>query len=84
MYTTSRYASRETREFASSLAKKESSIYLARGKKTISQIAEYARKKGEEQIFVIEEKNDRPLRMALIRVLETGAWEWAGEKLLTA
>ena len=80
MYTTSRYASLETRKFASRLAKDEATIYAARGKKTIGQMAEYARRNGHEDIFVVEERGGKPAKIARIRVLETGAWEWAGER----
>jgi rRNA maturation protein Rpf1 len=84
MITTSRYSSRKTREFAKKLAAEGAESYVARGKKTIDQIAAFARKKGEESIRVIEEKEDLPHKIVLISVSETGLWKWNGEKLLTA
>lgn len=80
IYTTSRYASALTRRFASELAESESSAYLARGKKTIREIAESARRRGEETVFIVEEREGRPEKVAEIRVLETGLWKWAGER----
>ena len=79
IYTTSRYASPETRKFAKSLAE-GGSAYLARGKKTIEQLAQIARRRGGQCIFIIEEKAGKPAKIAEIRVLETGDWNWAGER----
>jgi rRNA maturation protein Rpf1 len=80
MLTTSRYCSRETRDFAKKLAAEESAPYVARGKKTIEDLASLARKAGEDKILIIEEREDRPHNIAEIRVHETGGWVWAGER----
>ena len=72
MYTTSRYSSVKTRELAKALAKENNEIYVARGKKTIEQLVEFARKKGEERIIVVDD-NEKP---ATIEVDELGRWKW--------
>lgn len=79
MFTTSRYCSRETRGFARKLAG-----YVARGKKTVRDLVALARRRGEQSIFIVEEKDEHPYRIIEIKVLETGDWAWAGERLLTA
>jgi rRNA maturation protein Rpf1 len=84
MYTTSRYSSKKTRDFAKKLAAGESVAYVARGKKTIDELVILARKNGEERIGIIEEKEDAPHKLVTITVMETGRWEWGGERLLTA
>lgn len=81
MITTSRYSSKKTREFAKKLAEDGSERYVARGKKTIAELALIARKSGEERISIIEEKDDLPHKIIEIQVLETGIWNWAGERL---
>lgn len=77
MWTTSRYASEETRKFARRLASSSGSVFCARGKKTVAQLAGLARRSGEEMIFILEERAGKPFRAASARVLETGGWEWA-------
>lgn len=71
MWTTSRYSSEKARERAEKLAASGNSRYVARGKKTIAQLVELARKSGEERIMVVEEDGIRE-----IEVLPTGKWRW--------
>lgn len=66
MYTTSRYASIETRKKASSLG-----YYVARGKKTIAALAFFARKKGFSKIIIIKENS-----ISTIFVDELGEWKY--------
>ena len=74
MFTTSRYASEKARKLARKLAEENKEPYVSRGKHTIQQLAEIARKKGEERICVVEDKE--PFVIATIKVSETGEWEW--------
>ncbi|VVC04834.1 Uncharacterised protein [Candidatus Bilamarchaeum dharawalense] len=76
MYTTSRYASTETRELAKKMAKEKEEPYTARGKKTIDQLVDFARRKGEENITVVEEHEKKPTTFALIQIDELGRWKW--------
>ncbi len=71
MITTGRYASEKTRKLAERLAGRLGTFYISRGKKTIDSLAEYARRKGEEEVAVVEEDS-----VAVIEVSETG-WRWA-------
>lgn len=77
MWTTSRYAHKETRETARQWARLLDRPYVARGKHTIMQLAAFARRKGENRICVVEEKNNRPAVLSVITVNETGEWERA-------
>lgn len=79
MITTSRYASVNTRKLARSMAMKKHTIYVARGKKTIDQLAEQARRKGESEVAIIEEKKGAADSVSLIEVRETGEWRWVGK-----
>ncbi|HSB47508.1 MAG TPA: hypothetical protein VLD37_05825 [Candidatus Bilamarchaeum sp.] len=83
MITTSRYSSKKTRDFAKRLAEEGSEAYVARGKKTIDELAAIARKSGDERISVVEEKDDAPAKIIEIRVFETGRWAWGGERIIT-
>lgn len=74
MYTTSRYAPVKTREVAKKLAKDNNELYIARGKKTIEQLVEFARKKGEEKINVVEGNET-----ATIEIDELGRWKWVSK-----
>lgn len=80
MFTTSRYASPKTRGLARSMAAEAGEPFLSRGKHTVEQLAEIARRKGEEHISVIEESKGEPATIALIEVSETGKWKWAGKR----
>ncbi|MBD3210010.1 hypothetical protein GF318_01365 [Candidatus Micrarchaeota archaeon] len=80
MYSTSRYASKETRELAKKLARENRESYISRGKHTIAQLAEIARKKGEERVHIVEEKSGRAALVATIKVDELGRWGWSGEE----
>lgn len=76
MYTTSRYSSTKTRELAKKLASENNEIYVARGKKTIDQMVQLARKKGEEKITVLEEQDNKSTTSAVIVIDELGRWKW--------
>jgi len=84
MYTTSRYASGETRKFARRLATRNREAYVARGKKTIAELAALARKTGEGSVVVVEERGGKPAVLSTIRVDELGGWKWAGESAVGA
>lgn len=76
MWTTSRYSSDETRRLCRKLADSSRSIYVARGKKTISELVGFARRKGEHSIMIVEEKEGGPAEIKEITVFETGSWQW--------
>lgn len=76
MITTSRYASEKTRKLARSIADKLSTFYTSRGKKTIDSIVGYARKKGESEIYVVQEEDGIPVYISVIEVSELGEWKW--------
>jgi rRNA maturation protein Rpf1 len=80
MFTTSRYASVETKTLARKLAKENEELFLARGKRTIEQLVDFARKKGEENISIVEEEGGKPAKVCRIKVSETGKWNWSGEE----
>ncbi len=81
MITTSRYASEKTGKFAKKLARKLNTFYTSRGKKTIDQLSEQARRKGESEIIVVEEKENFPDTVSVIKVSELGEWKWARRKI---
>ena len=82
MYTTSRYASMETRKKASLIAKESKEPYIARGKKTIDSLAKQARKCGESRLNILEERKGKAAIIAVIEIDEMGKWSWAGERPL--
>ena len=77
MYTTSRYASADTRGFARRLATRNREPYVARGKKTVQQLVDYAWKKGNNKLLVIEEKKDEAAIASAIAIDQWGKWCWA-------
>ena len=78
MFTTSRYASRKTRELAKWFSGTLMHKYFARGKKKVSQFVELSRKIGDERIFIIKEKNGDPVLIDVIEVYEDFKWKWTG------
>ncbi len=84
MFTTSRYASVETRRAAKALAESAGEPFVARGKKTIDQLAGLARRMGQSGISVVEERGGKPAVIATIRVDERGRWAWDTERLLNS
>jgi rRNA maturation protein Rpf1 len=82
MFTTSRYASVETRKLARKLAGEKEEIFLARGKKTVEELVDFARKKGEAVISIVEENGGKPAKVCRIIVSETGRWAWSAEERL--
>ncbi|MFH0736979.1 MAG: hypothetical protein V1827_00285 [Candidatus Micrarchaeota archaeon] len=82
MFTTSRYASRSTRSLARSMAEANGEKYIARGKKTIDDLASYARRMGEDRMTIIEEKGGVASRIVVIDIDPGGKWSWGEERLL--
>ena len=80
MITTSRYASAGTRRLARSMAEESGERYVARGKKTIESLAQEARRQGDSEIKVIEERAGKAAVVATLSVDEIGKWRWAGER----
>ena len=78
MWTTSRYAAAETKNIARQLAEIFNQNYYARGKHTIEQLANDARRKGEERIFIIEEKDKQANELSVIAIDELGQWQRLG------
>jgi rRNA maturation protein Rpf1 len=76
MITTSRYAGPETRRKAMAMAFEAGEPFVARGKRTIAQLVAMARKNGEERISIVEERGGKPAGTAVMKVSETGKWEW--------
>jgi len=80
MFTTSRYASLQTRKYAKGIAKEKDESYFNRGKHTISELVEKARKMGEEYIHIIEEKDKKPAVISTLIINEIGEWKWISEE----
>jgi len=78
LWTTSRYASPETKKKAQSLAGRAGSRYLARGKKTMDDIAGFARRSGFGLIMLLEESDGHPSLIRSIGISPDGRWRWAG------
>lgn len=76
MITTSRYASDKTRKIAKKLSGKLGTFFASRGKKTIEELVEYARKKGETELMVVEENEGTAAYVSTIEISETGKWTW--------
>lgn len=79
MYTTSRYSSKKTREFAKQRALESGESYVSRGKKSIDRLAFLSRRAGEKFLHVVEEEKGMPAKISTIEIDEKGAWKWAGE-----
>jgi rRNA maturation protein Rpf1 len=77
LWSTCRYASLLTRDKAKELAGISGSKYIARGKKTITELVEYARRAGFQEIMIIEESEKKPLIVAGIKVLPAGGFSWS-------
>jgi rRNA maturation protein Rpf1 len=58
---------------ARSIALKASEPFVARGRLTIDQLVDIARKRGQERINIICQSREKP---AIIEVAETGKWRW--------
>ena len=83
LITTSRYCPKETRELSKAFAIVFSGAYVARGKKTIDELVEFARKKGHSRICVLMSGNfgvipnkSETISMEFISVNELGRWSW--------
>ncbi len=84
MFTTSRYASRETRALARLMASESRQAYVSRGKKTIEGLSALARRNGEATISVVAESGGSAHTLAVISVDERGGWAWKEERLLNS
>lgn len=84
MYTTSRYASKDTRALAAAMAGGCGERYVARGKKTIEGLARDARKSGDATVSIIEERKGAAACIAVIAVDELGRWRFKEERLLNS
>jgi rRNA maturation protein Rpf1 len=78
LWTTSRYASAGTAATARELAASSGGAFRARGKKTIAELAGFARRQGYSGIMVIEERSGKPSSILSIEVMADGGWRWAG------
>lgn len=81
IFTTSRYASQVARDSARSMAQKAKGRYVARGKKTINALIEYARRLGESEIIFIGfpktgNKKVKTEKLAMVRIDSTRSWHW--------
>lgn len=82
MWTTTRYASKDTRDKAESLAHLTKSKYFARGKRTIAQLVDFARQMGFERIRIVGESSGKPSWIKFLEVLPAGNWQWLETKEL--
>jgi len=76
MITTSRYAPEEIRLEAKLQAGRSGEKYVARGKKTIEQIAQFARKNGDGHVFIICERRGGGSVTEKINIDPRGRWKW--------
>jgi len=80
--TTSRYAGQAIRIAAGKFAKAKKSKYVARGKRTIRELAEFAWRKGHSKIVIIGREKPRSASAAgkiiasEINIDEWGKWKW--------
>lgn len=79
MLTTARYASPSIRLLTVQLAQTLGLVYMARGKKTVEQLAACARRKGYARMGIVHGKGGKAEELELAAVDETGAWNWAGK-----
>ena len=83
LLTTSRNPSLKTKAFAKDLFKSfPKAVYVSRGKTSLEQLTEKARKQGKEVIVLVSEKHKLPARLQAIKVKEEG-WQWFFEANLT-
>ena len=64
------------------MAKSEGMPYVARGKKTIDSLAQEARRIGDTNILIVEEREGKAASIASIAVDELGGWKWGETKAL--
>lgn len=76
MLTTSRYASAFTRNLAMALSILLGTSYSSRGKRTISALVELSRRSGDHRLFIIKERNKRPVSIDIIKIKEDITWQW--------
>lgn len=77
MWTTSRYAPKSIRNLAIALSGVFCGCYVSRGKKGISELAESARREGEERIFIVNGKKT----IEIAEIDELGRWNWVDERV---
>ena len=80
MWSTCRYASLQTRETAEKLARSTGSRYVARGKKTILQLAFLARKSGSHAVNLVFQQGGCPYWVMRLDIQPSGAYRW-GKKI---
>jgi hypothetical protein len=71
IWTTGRYATAKTRRKAEDLASSSNSKYVARGKKTVFELVDYARAEGVQWIMLVEQNAQQ-----CIEVLPMGNFRW--------
>ena len=71
IWTTGRYATAKTRRKAEELAASNNSKYVARGKKTIFELVDFARSEGVQWIMLVEQNAEQ-----CIEVLPMGNFRW--------
>jgi len=71
IWTTGRYATARTKKKAEELAAKNHSRYLARGKRTVYELVDYARSEGVQWIMLVEQEAQQ-----CIEVLPLGNFRW--------
>ncbi|MEM4360182.1 MAG: hypothetical protein QXT45_06600 [Candidatus Bilamarchaeaceae archaeon] len=74
--TTSRYASRETREFARQFAEKNKGRYVSRCKKTVHDLIDFLWRKGESRLLIVEEREKKPSFINEIEIDHWKRWKW--------
>lgn len=74
--TTSRYASLAVREAAAELARQNKAIYVARGKRTIRELVDFAWKRGHFSVLIVREKKSKVAAVGEIAIDHWGNWSW--------
>lgn len=82
MYTTSRYASGQARTLAKRMAGEHGEKYVARGKKTVRELAESARRRGDGCVCIVSDGGRGAAGLSCMEVLCDGGWKWKERKEL--
>jgi rRNA maturation protein Rpf1 len=80
IWTTCRYASAQTREAAKRLARLSGSRYVSRGKKTLLELADLARRSGYDTICLVFQQKEKPFWVFPLEVKPFGDLKW-GQKI---
>ncbi len=78
MYTTSRYAKAETRKLAREMARRDDQQYISRGKKSLWDIADLARRIGDEEVLVLRQERGKLASISRMKILNGGGFIWKG------